>query len=148
MCANWYAGRMETVWIDWSVMDDITSKIKNHTDDLEEIYKQRRLWLYASSVVVVAVIGIIVSWFYLSSFNNNLIWWGIISISLIVSINWWYWTISSIGKLVRAIHTEYAILNEISLDLAHVKIIINCKVTDDSICKDCPAVDSCTEMKK
>jgi uncharacterized membrane protein len=139
---------METVWIDWSVMDDITSKIKNHTDDLEEIYKQRRLWLYASSVVVVAVIGIIVSWFYLSSFNNNLIWWGIISISLIVSINWWYWTISSIGKLVRAIHTEYAILNEISLDLANVRIIINCKETSDKNCKECPAVDSCTEMKK
>jgi len=129
-------------------MDDITSKIKNHTNDLEEIYKQRRLWLYASSVVVVAVIGIIVSWFYLSSFNNNLIWWGIISISLIVSINWWYWTISSIGKLVIAIHTEYAILNEISLDLAHVKIMINCKKKAGNICNDCPAVDSCADMKK
>jgi hypothetical protein len=139
---------METVWIDWSVMGDITSKIKNHTDDLEEIYKQRRLWLYASSVVVVAVIGIIVSWFYLSSLDNNLIWWGIISVSLIVSINWWYWTVSAIGKIVRAVHSEYQILTEITSDLDQIKIIVNCKETAGNICNDCPAVDSCADMKK
>ena len=129
-------------------MDDITGKIKDHTDDLELIYRQRRVWLYASSLVVFAVIGIIVSWAYLSNFNNNLIWWGIISISLIVSVNWWYWTMSAMGDLVRAVHTEYKILNEISTDLAHVKIIVNCRSTSNDLCEECPTVDSCTEMKK
>jgi hypothetical protein len=129
-------------------MDDIRGKITDHTDDLELIYHQRRVWLYASGAVVVAVIGIIVSWFYLSSFNNNLIWWGIISISLIISVSWWYWTMSAMGNLVRAVHTEYQLLNELSVNLEHVRIIINCKETSDKNCKECPAVDSCTEMKK
>lgn len=129
-------------------MDDNTRKIKDHTDELEEIYRQRRLWLYASSLVVTAVIGIIVSWFYLSSLNNNLIWWGIISVSLIVSVNWWYWTVSAIGKIVRAVHSEYQILNEITLDLEHIKIIVNCKETAGNICNDCPDVDSCAAIKK
>lgn len=129
-------------------MDDITTKIKDHTDKLESIYHQRRVWLYTSALVVILVIGIIVSWFYLSSFNNNLIWWGIISISLIVSATWWYWTMSSIGNLVKSIHTEYQLLNEITLNLNHVKIIIHCKATSNELCKECPAVDSCTEMKK
>ena len=129
-------------------MDDNTRKIKDHTDELEVIYRQRRLWLYASSLVVTAVIGIIVSWFYLSRLNNDLIWWGIISVSLIVSVNWWYWTVSAIGKIVRAVHSEYQILNEITLDLEHIKIIVNCKETDSNICNKCPAVDSCADMKK
>ena len=128
-------------------MDDNTRKIKDHTDELEVIYRQRRLWLYASSLVV-AVIGMIVSWFYLSSLDNNLIWWGIISVSLIVSINWWYWTVSAIDKIVRAVHSEYQILNEITSDLDQIKIIVNCKETAGNICNDCPAVDSCANMKK
>ena len=129
-------------------MDDITTKIKDHTDKLELIYYQRRVWLYTSAIVVIAVIGIIVSWFYLSSFNSNLIWWGIISISLIVSATWWYWTMSAMGNLVKAIHTEYQLLNEITANLEHVKIIIKCKETTNELCKECPTVDSCTEMKK
>jgi hypothetical protein len=126
-------------------MDNNTRKIKDRTNELEVIYRQRRLWLYASSLVVVAVIGMIVSWFYLSNLDNNLIWWGIISVSLIVSINWWYWTVSAIGKIVRAVHSEYQILNEITSDLDHIKIIVNCKETAGNICNDCPAVDSCAE---
>jgi hypothetical protein len=130
------------------MFNDNQGTIQEHTVELEIIYHQRRMWLYASSLVVAAVIGIIASWFYLSSLNSNLIWWGIISVSLIVSVNWWYWTVSALGKIVRAVHNEYQILNDISTDLEHVKIIVNCKVTDNSTCKDCPAVDSCTEMKK
>jgi hypothetical protein len=129
-------------------MDNNTRKIKDHTDELEVIYRQRRLWLYASSLVVTAVICIIVSWFYLSSLNNDLIWWGIISVSLIVSVNWWYWTVSAIGKIVRAVHSEYQILNEITLDLEHIKIIVNCKETAGNICNDCPDVDSCAAIEK
>jgi hypothetical protein len=130
------------------MLNDNRGTINEHAAELEIIYRQRRMWLYASLIVVVAVGGIIASWFYLSSLNNNLIWWGIISVSLIVSINWWYWTVSTIGKLVRAIHNEYQILNEISTDLEHVKIIVNCKATNTDLCNECPAVDSCTEMKK
>jgi hypothetical protein len=130
-------------------MDDITGKINDHNDKLELIYHQRRVWLYASVIVVVAVIGIISSWFYLSSFNNNLIWWGIISISLIVSVTWWYWTMSAMGELVRAIHTEYQILDDITLNLKHVKVMIECKkVNNDVHCQTCPSHNDCFVNKK
>jgi hypothetical protein len=46
------------------------------------------------------------------------------------------------------VHSEYQILNEITSDLDQIKIIVNCKETAGNICNDCPAVDSCADMKK
>lgn len=123
-------------------------KIKDHTEELEKIYAQRRQWLFASSVVFTTIILVIFGWDYIDSCNDRRIWWVLISLGLLLSVNWWYWTMKSVSTLVRSIYSEYEILNEITAEIEQVRIIINCKETSNENCKECPAVDSCTEMKK
>ena len=61
---------------------------------------------------------------FLDSYNNKTIWWVFISLGLLVSINWWYWTMRSIATLLRSIYTEYTILNEITVDIEELKDVM------------------------
>lgn len=98
--------------------------IKDYTNELDIMYAQRRKWLFFSSLVFTFILGLIVSWQYLESLDNAVIWWGVISGSLILSVNWWYWTMHSIGKLLRSIYAEYQLLNDIIIDISEIKEII------------------------
>lgn len=104
-----------------------SSKIKDHTDALEKIYRQRRMWLYASSIVYTSIILVIFSWDYLIKYASNELWWVAISLGLIVSVNWWYWTMKSIAEIVRSMYAEYEILNEITIEISEIKTIVNKK---------------------
>jgi hypothetical protein len=116
------------------------SKIKDHTEELEKIYKQRRQWLYASSIVYTGVILLIFGWDYVDSLHNDKIWWVVISISLLISVNWWYWTMKSLATLVRSIYDEYEILNEVTDNIEELReVIVTYRLnepTDD--CGPCP----------
>lgn len=127
---------------------DTANKLKEHAVDLEIIYKQRRRWLYASSIVYSSVIILIVGWDYLDSVHNNHIWWAVISLSMLISVNWWYWTMKSLSTLVRSVYSEYEILNEVTEDIEYVKILLTCKATGIDICKKCPEVDNCLSNRK
>jgi hypothetical protein len=119
----------------------------SYTSTINVATHRRRL--YASLVIVLTIVGIISSWVYIDRVNLSIMWWGIISISLIIGLNWMYWTISELDKIIRSIDNEYYLLNEISTDLAHVKIIINCKktATSDTPCDQCPNEDTCLNRK-
>jgi hypothetical protein len=97
--------------------------IQEHTEVLEKIYNQRRKWLYASSIVYTGIILIIFSWDYLTEYASGTIWWCLISVGLLISVNWWYWTMKSLSDLVRSIYTEYELLSEISDDIDELKEI-------------------------
>ena len=106
-------------------MDENTrDKIADHTQELEKIYKQRRQWLYASSIVYTGIIILIFGWNYLDSLHNNQIWWVVISLSLLISVNWWYWTMESLTILIRSIYDEYQILNEVTLNIKELKTLM------------------------
>jgi hypothetical protein len=106
-------------------MDENTrDKIVDHTQELENIYKQRRQWLYASSIVYTGIIILIFGWNYLDSLHNNQIWWVVISLSLLISVNWWYWTMESLSILIRSIYDEYQILNEVTLNIKEMKELL------------------------
>lgn len=100
---------------------DPETTIKEHTAVLEKIYKQRRHWLYASSIVYTAIILTIFSWDYLTTCTTHKVWWVLISLGLLVSVNWWYWTMRSIASVVRSVYSEYEILNEITTELRDIK---------------------------
>lgn len=125
----------------------------NSPEDYKSTIKLGNYWrrhrLYASLLIIITFIGIIVSWVYIASVKLNVMWWGIISISLIVIVNWLYWTICELDRIVRSIDNEYYILNEISTDLAHVKIMLNCKktATSNTPCDQCPDEDKCLNKK-
>lgn len=92
-----------------------------HQEDLEKLHDQRRMWLWASSGVFWAIILIIFAWDWISGFNSKSVWWVLVSAMLLVSINWWYWTMRVIRKLIHHQEVEYEILKSILLDIAEVK---------------------------
>jgi len=109
----------------WRLMKtDYNNKIKDHTATLEKIYKQRRIWLYSSSLVYTCSIVVIFSWDYLVTYAPNKIWWVMIAIGVILSINWWYWTMKSIAEVVRGIYSEYEILTEITSDIEDIRTLL------------------------
>lgn len=100
----------------------ITNKeIEQHEKDLEKLHDQRRMWLWASSIVFWALIFIIFAWDWIDGFGSKSVWWLIVSCMLIVSINWWYWSMRVVRKLIVHQTIEYGILKSILGDVSEVK---------------------------
>lgn len=89
--------------------------------NLDRINDQRRLWLWASSFVFWAIIIVIFAWDWIDGFDSKAVWWFIVSCMLILSINWWYWTMRVIRILVHHQLVEYDILKSILVDLGKIK---------------------------
>lgn len=74
--------------------------LNERCNTIDEITIQRRKWLYASSLFFITVVIIMFSWPWISHLSNPSGWWVVTAILLIISVNWWYWTIGLIAKLL------------------------------------------------
>jgi uncharacterized membrane-anchored protein YitT (DUF2179 family) len=99
----------------------IISLLDQHCTDLDKINKQRRAWLYASSVVFVGIIFLIFSWDWLDHFHQSSIWWVVISLMLILSINWWYWTMRVVKVLLCHQQIAQSLLKAVLEDVHEAK---------------------------
>lgn len=97
-----------------------SSVIDNHEKFLEKINKQRHYWLWSSFVFCFSIF-LIFGWDWIDDLRSKHIWWFIISLMLIVSINWWYWTMRIIRKVITYQAVEYKLLKSISDDLTFFK---------------------------
>ena len=95
--------------------------IENYNKKIHIIHKQRHQWLWASSIVFVSVILLIFLWDWVDSFQSKSIWWVIVSIMLIISINWWYWTMKTIKAVILYQNVEYALIKNILTDIEQLK---------------------------
>jgi hypothetical protein len=98
--------------------------------------------------VYTAVIFLIFGWNYLDAMHDSKIWWVVISLSLLISVNWWYWTMKSLSELASSIDSEYKILSDITDSIEQVKIILKCREDNNTICNKCPVVGGCSNNKK
>lgn len=91
---------------------------------LIKINDQRRVWLRASSLIFSCIIFLMFGWEWLSGFNFNTIWWVIISLILIISINWWYWTVRLVLDIIESqddvMNTTIELLNDIKEIKKHI----------------------------
>jgi biotin transporter BioY len=94
---------------------------KLNEEDLEKINSQRRTWLYASSIVVISVVFLIFGWNWLDHFHSKELWWFIVSLMLIISVNWWYWTMRMVSKMIGHQRIEMAIVQELVNDIREIK---------------------------
>ena len=110
--------------------------LEQHTKDLARINDQRRTWLWASSIVVFGIIFLIFSWDWLDDFHSKPIWWFIVSTMLIISVNWWYWTMRVIRILLDYNHAAYDLLSIIISDVKEarneIKHLVNQDVDSDN----------------
>lgn len=95
--------------------------IEQQAKDLDKINNQRRMWLYASSVVVLGIVSLIFTWDWLDHFHSSQLWWLIISVMLVISANWWYWTMRVIRILLKHQKAEYDLLKCIIEDIGQAK---------------------------
>ena len=98
--------------------------IEENDRDLDNINQQRRTWMYASSAVVVGIVLLIFGWEWLENFHSKSIWWVVVSGMLILSVNWWYWTMRVMLRLIRHQKMEFHIINELVHDIKELKIEI------------------------
>lgn len=113
---------MATVWSDCETMNIRTKKLlKQHTEDLNRINEQRRWWLYASSVVLFGIISLIFTWDWIEGLHSRSIWWLVVSTMLIISVNWWYWTMKVIRRIVEHQEIEFELIGVIITDIKEVK---------------------------
>lgn len=102
-------------------MNKLKKVIEANQEDLEKMNDQRRAWLWASSIVFWAIIVIIFAWDWIDGLNSKSVWWFIVSCMLILSINWWYWTMRIIRKLIAHQNLEYNVLISILKDIGKIK---------------------------
>ncbi len=105
------------------------SIIKKHKEDLERINNQRKSWLYASSIVLTGIVFLIFTWDWLSDFHSKTIWWVVVSVMLILSVNWWYWTMRVIRILLDYNNAAYDLLTDVIDEVTEarndIKFLVN-----------------------
>ena len=109
---------------------DIQSILDRHQSDLDRINNQRRVWLYASSVVVCCIVFLIFGWDWLSNLNSKKVWWLIVSLMLVISVNWWYWTMRVIKIILKYQSIEYDLLQSIMYDIDELRVVLKSQELD------------------
>lgn len=94
---------------------------KKTGEELERINDQRRKWLVASSIVFFGIIFLIFTWDWLDQRNSSTLWWAIVSCMLIISINWWYWTMRVVRQLLSQQKIVFNLLSDIVEDIKSIK---------------------------
>jgi hypothetical protein len=87
--------------------------LDRHHKDIEIISKQRRYWLFSSSIVMIAIVGVIAGWDATTALGSKSVWWLVVTSMLLVSANWWYWTMQVVRKLILHQKNEMALIAEL-----------------------------------
>lgn len=102
----------------------LTSLITIYEKNLDAFNKQRHTWLWASSIVFLGIIFLIFCWEWLDSLSSKSLWWAIVSLMLIISINWWYWTMKVVRYAISHQALELKILKSLVEDINVVKNMV------------------------
>ena len=96
----------------------MVEQIQEHIRELKQYDRQRVFWLRLSGFVAIAILVAISDWNYIIS---NEYTWGWITLGLILSVVWWYWTMMLIRKLLHHREVESHILLQITKDIQKIK---------------------------
>jgi hypothetical protein len=96
----------------------MVKELKSHLEKIKKFDNDRILWLRLSGFVAIAILVII---FDLTFFKVEGVHWILISIGLILSVCWWYWTMKIIRELLSHRLAEVEILHNIVLDIREIK---------------------------
>lgn len=96
----------------------MNKKLKKHIEELHIIDSQRKGWLVLSAFVSIAVLGIIFGW---NSVRENQLVWLVVSLGLVVSMIWWYWTMRLIRHLINYKVAESEILTDVVKEIRYIK---------------------------
>jgi hypothetical protein len=101
--------------------DKIYKQLQEGEAELDRINRQRKLWLIASSGVFVSIMLFIFFKDWVIWLQTTILWWVIVSLMLLVSLNWWYWTMKVIRRLLANHETEYNLIRLLILELKEIR---------------------------
>jgi len=96
-------------------------KLLRYHQVLEQINRQRLYWLISSSLVFFLFVLVWVFWNDFVLHNEQWVWWILCLIAVVLSINWWYWTMNYIKKSLMHQLSVVEILSSITQDVQLVK---------------------------
>jgi hypothetical protein len=99
--------------------------LEKFKSDISRLNKQRIRWLAFSSIIFLVVVLIIFFSEKINNLHSQTIWWVIGSMGLLLSINWWYWTLTLIRSVLQHQIDTVIILSEITNDVKEIKTDIN-----------------------
>ena len=92
--------------------------------DIVRLNRQRKYWLIFSSVIFIGVILVIVFSTNINNLKSEAIWWGIGAVGLVVSVNWWYWTLTLVRRVLEHQIKMVLLLEEITTDVTGIRLDI------------------------
>ena len=99
--------------------------LEKFKSDISRLNKQRFRWLAFSSIIFVVVTLIIFFSEKINNLHSQTIWWIIGSMGLLLSINWWCWTLTLIRSVLQHQIDTVIILSEITNDVKKIKTDID-----------------------
>ena len=90
-------------------------------EDIEKLNRQRHVWMVASSLVFIGVIFIVVAWSPVVNFHSPVLLWALGSTGLLITVNWWYWTMMFVRRILMHQRNIAYILGEITVEVQDVK---------------------------
>jgi Flp pilus assembly protein TadB len=89
--------------------------------EINKANQQRKKWLLASSIMVIAIAVYIIGWHWINELDNIWIDWIIVAIGLVISVNWWYWTMSLVRQYIEHQQSVMDLLSSIVTDIKIIK---------------------------
>ena len=96
----------------------MVNNIKTNLQKLKQFDQDRIVWLKLSGLAFLAVIIIIIDWLF---FGVNKIYWVLVSLGLLLSMGWWYWTMKLIRDLLKHRIAELEILSDIVSEIKEIR---------------------------
>ena len=95
--------------------------LEEFQSDMIKLNDQRRRWLTFSSAIFVGLILIITFTESINNLHSQSLWWAIGSIGIIVSVCWWYWTLTLIQRVLHHQFSVIQLLSEITSDVKDIR---------------------------
>lgn len=96
----------------------MVDSLKQHLKQLEDFERQRVFWLRISGFVAISILLVIIDWNFIHAYSLT---WFFVTVGLLTSIVWWYWTMMFIRKLINHKTVEATIMSEMITEIRAVK---------------------------
>jgi hypothetical protein len=96
----------------------MVKQLQQHIQQIKQFDKDRIFWLRLSGFVAISILLIILDWTFL---GFKTIHWSLISVGLILSVTWWYWTMKLVKELLNHRLAEIEILTDIIGDIKEIQ---------------------------
>jgi uncharacterized membrane protein len=97
----------------------MASKLEKIKKDLTRFNKERKFWLLVSGFITAAAVAISLEWNEILTSHTTI--WLVVSVGLIISVIWWYWTMKIVKTILQHRYQEVEILHDLIVDIKEIK---------------------------